>query len=410
MLLRNGLFFADGHFWENLCVRLETGRVTAMGEGLAPLAGEAVIDLQGDFVVPGFVDAHIHAFRGHDTMQGEDAIRQMARELYQEGVAAFLPTTMSASVEDTRRVIAAVRRVMDTPEQHAARVLGAHMEAPFLSPEKAGAQRKEFFLHPNWESFLDLTGGDIQAVRVITMAPELPGAEDFIRKAAENGIRVSIGHTAATDEQVHQAADWGATRVTHTYNAQTPFTHRAPGVPGAALTDDRLFAEFIGDGVHLHDDAVKVLLRCKGACKAVAITDSMEAAGLPDGEYALGGQAVTVRGHEARLHDGTLAGSVLLMRQAFQNLMARLSTEKNRWSLGKEALVVDSYGGASSYQFTVSTALTQNAEKPSFADVIVQNREPMTLLLVGMGCMVVLLLAAVLLLVRIHHRRKYDDK
>ena len=197
------------------------------------------------------------------------------------------------------------------------------MEAPFLSPEKAGAQRKEFFLHPNWEAFLDLTGGDIRAVRVITMAPELPSAEAFIRKAAQNGIHVSIGHTAATDEQVHQAAEWGATRVTHTYNAQTPFTHRAPGVPGAALTDDRLFAEFIGDGVHLHDDAVKVLLRCKGACKAVAITDSMEAAGLPDGEYALGGQAVTVRGHEARLHDGTLAVSVLLMRQAFQNLMAR---------------------------------------------------------------------------------------
>ena len=323
MLLRNGLFFADSHFWENLCVRLENGRVTAMGEGLAPLDGEAVIDLQGDFVLPGFVDAHIHAFRGHDTMQGEDAIRQMARELYQEGVAAFLPTTMSASVEDTRRVIAAVRRVMDTPEQRAARVLGAHMEAPFLSPEKAGAQRKEFFLHPSWEAFLDLTDGNIQAVRVITMAPELSGAEAFIRKAAENGIHVSIGHTAATDEQVHQAADWGATRVTHTYNAQTPFTHRAPGVPGAALTDDRLFAEFIGDGVHLHDDAVKVLLCCKGADKAVAITDSMEAAGLPDGEYALGGQAVTVRGHEARLHDGTLAGSVLLMRQAFQNLMAR---------------------------------------------------------------------------------------
>ena len=123
-------------------------------------------------------------------MQGEDAIRQMARELYQEGVAAFLPTTMSASVEDTRRVIAAVRRVMDAPEQRAARVLGAHMEAPFLSPEKAGAQRKEFFLHPSWEAFLDLTGGDIQAVRVITMAPELPGAEEFIRKAAENGILI----------------------------------------------------------------------------------------------------------------------------------------------------------------------------------------------------------------------------
>lgn len=230
VLLRKGLFFADGHFGENLCVRVETGRVTAMGEDLAPLAGEAVIDLQGDFVLPGFVDAHIHAFRGHDTMQGEDAIRQMARELYQEGVAAFLPTTMSASVEDTRRVIAAARRVMDTPEQRAARVLGAHMEAPFLSPEKAGAQRKEFFLHPSWEAFLDLTGGDIQAVRVITMAPELPGAEAFIRKAAESGIHVSIGHTAATDEQVHQAAEWARPRHPHlqrTDAVHAPCTRRS---------------------------------------------------------------------------------------------------------------------------------------------------------------------------------------
>ncbi len=307
MLLRNGLFFADGHFWENLCVRLETGRVTAMGEGLAPLAGEDTIDLQGDFVLPGFVDAHIHAFRGHDTMQGEDAIRQMARELYQEGVAAFLPTTMSASVEDTRRVIAAVRRVMDTPEQRAARVLGAHMEAPFLSPEKAGAQRKEFFLHPNWEAFLDLTGGDIQAVRVITMAPELPGAEDFIRKAAENGIRVSIGHTAATDEQVHRAADWGATRVTHTYNAQTPFTHRAPGVPGAALTDDRLFAEFIGDGVHLHDDAVKVLLRCKGGGQSRCDYGQHGSSGFAGRRIRLrraGSHGARTRGAFARRHAG----------------------------------------------------------------------------------------------------------
>ena len=256
-------------------------------------------------------------------MQGEDAIRQMARDLYQEGVAAFLPTTMSADVQETRRAIAAIRRVLDAPEPRSARVLGAHMEAPFLSPQKAGAQRKACFLLPSWKAFLDLTGGDISAVRVITMAPELSGAEQFIRQAVQHGIRVSIGHTAATDEQVHQAADWGATRVTHTYNAQTPFSHRAPGVAGAALVDDRLFAEFIGDGVHLHDDAVKMLLRCKGADKAVAITDSMEAAGLPDGEYALGGQAVTVRGQEARLHDGTLAGSVLLMRKAFQNLLTR---------------------------------------------------------------------------------------
>lgn len=145
VLLRNGQFFADGHFWENLCVRLENGRVTAMGEGLAPLAGEAVIDLQGVLSCRGSLMRIIHAFRGHDTMQGEDAIRQMARELYQEGVAAFLPTTMSASVEDTRRVIAAVRRVMDTPEQlRSTGAGGAHGSAVPIAGEGRGAAEGVF--------------------------------------------------------------------------------------------------------------------------------------------------------------------------------------------------------------------------------------------------------------------------
>lgn len=321
MLLTNGSFFQDGHFSAPLCLRAENGFLTAIASHLAPQAGETVIDLSGDWILPGFVDTHIHAYAGHDVMQGEAAIRAMAKALYQQGVAAFLPTTMSASIADTRRVLADIRRVMETPDPHSARVLGAHMEAPFLSPSKAGAQRAEFFLSSSWDAFLQLTDGDISAVRVITLAPELPGAEAFIRQATAHGIAVSIGHTAATCEQVHLATQWGASRVTHTYNAQTPFSHRAPGVPGAALTDPRLYAEFICDGVHVHDDAIAMLLACKGSHHAVAITDSMEAAGMPDGEYTLGGQAVTVRGPEARLHDGTLAGSVLTMSTAFQRLI-----------------------------------------------------------------------------------------
>lgn len=170
---------------------------------------------------------------------------------------------------------------------------------------------------------MDLTGGDISIVRTITLAPELPGAEAFIRQAAQCGIAVSLGHSTADAETAHAAARWGASRVTHTFNAQSLLSHRAPGLPGAALTDDRLLVEFIADGVHLHGDVVQLIYRCKGAGRAIAITDAMEAATLPDGRYQLGGQPVTVRDGQARLNDGTLAGSVLTMRQALENLIHR---------------------------------------------------------------------------------------
>ena len=230
---------------------------------------------------------------------------------------------MSASEADTRLAVAGIRRVMARPEPRGARVLGAHMEAPFLSESKAGAQRKEFFADPDWDALLRMTEGHPEAVRLITLAPERPGSEAFIRRAAEAGIHVSLGHTAADAETVLRAADWGADHVTHTFNAQTPLHHRQPGVPGAALTDERLYCEMICDGVHLHRDIVRLIARCKGPGKAVAITDAMEAAGMPDGEYALGGQKVFVKAGEARLANGTLAGSVLTMPAALHNLIHR---------------------------------------------------------------------------------------
>jgi len=137
------------------------------------------------------------------------------------------------------------------------------------------------------------------------------------------GVVISIGHTNATAAETHLAADWGATHVTHTFNAQTPLLHRAPGVPGAAMADDRLYTEMICDGVHLNDDIICLIARCKGSGRALAITDAMEAAGLPDGLYSLGGQKVYVKGSEARLENGTLAGSVLTMRQALWNMIHR---------------------------------------------------------------------------------------
>ena len=323
MLITNATVFTGKTFQKNLKVRLEGGKITETGENLKPADGEEVLDLAGDTLLPGFVDVHIHAFMGHDTMEGEEAVRSMSRGLAKLGVAAFCPTTMSASPEDTRKALKGILAVMEQPEEGGTQVLGAHMEAPFLQESKAGAQRKEFFRDPEWELFEQMTDGHPEIVKLITMAPERQGSEAFIRRATAAGVHVSIGHTSADAKTVHTAAGWGADHVTHTFNAQTPIHHREPGVPGAALTDDRLYCEMICDGVHLHEDIVRLIARCKGADRAVAITDAMEAAGMPDGEYALGGQKVFVKGTEARLADGTLAGSVLTMPAALHNLIHR---------------------------------------------------------------------------------------
>ena len=322
MLLQNTTAYLHHAFHAGVDLRVSEGRIQALGKGLCPLPGETVLPCDGDYILPGFVDVHIHAFRRHDTMQGEDAVRAMARDLRAEGVAAFCPTTMSASIEDTRRAVDAVRRVMLQPEPEGARVLGAHMEAPFLSEKHAGAQQAEFFRDPDWDDFLEMAG-DPSAVRLMTMAPERKGSEAFIRRATAAGVHISVGHTDASAETLHRAGDWGADHITHTFNAQTPLHHRNPGVPGAALTDDRFFCELICDGIHLHRDTVRLSVRAAGASRAVAITDAMEAAGMPDGVYTLGGQKVIVRDQAARLEDGTLAGSVLTMPAALENLILR---------------------------------------------------------------------------------------
>jgi len=326
MLIENGVVYTGDRFVTGLNVRIMNGIVSETGEKTAADSGESRIDLEGDYLLPGFVDVHIHAFRGSDTMRGEADIRRMSRELAKAGTGAFCPTTMSASETETRDALNGVRAVMERPERNGARVLGAHMEAPFLSRNRAGAQLKEYFADPDWDALLRMAE-DPDIVRMITLAPERTGSEDFIRRAAAAGIHLSVGHTDATAEQVHAAGDWGADHVTHMFNAQTPVHHREPGVPGAALTDDRFFCEMICDGKHLHDDIIRLIIRCKGAARAVAITDAMEAAGMPDGEYSLGGQTVYVTDGAARLENGTLAGSVLTMPQALYSLIHRYGAD-----------------------------------------------------------------------------------
>ena len=325
MLIINGSVMSTEGFTRDLSIRIHGNAISEIGD-LRPEDSEKVIDLAGDYLLPGFVDVHIHGFLGQDTMQGEHAVRYMSLELAKIGVGAFCPTTMSASQKDTRQTFNGIRSVMQSPEEKGARVLGAHMEAPYLCEKRAGAQQSSFFEDPDFESLKQMTG-DLSFVRLVTIAPERKGSEDFIRFATATGLHVSLGHTDADAEKVHQAGDFGADHITHLFNAQSPLHHRTPGVPGAALTDDRYYCEMICDGKHLHDDIVRLIVRCKGAGKTVAITDSMEAAGMPDGDYILGGQTVAVRDHSARLKDGTLAGSVLTMPEALYRLIHHYGIE-----------------------------------------------------------------------------------
>ena len=321
MLITNANAFLNNHFVPGTQLLVRNGQIADIGSSVAA-PGEEIIDLQGDFLLPGFVDVHIHAFMGSDTMSGEAAVRHMSRELLKLGVAAFLPTTMSASPTDTQKALQGIQAVMKNPEPHGALVMGAHMEAPFLQPSKAGAQDQTFFAAPTQENWKQYVGEYEEIVNRVTLAPELEGAMAFIHSLAERGIAVSLGHTNATAEQTHEAAENGARCLTHTFNAQSPLSHRAPGVPGAALVDDRLACELICDGIHLHPDILRLVVRCKGSRLVLAVTDAMEAAGMPDGQYQLGGQNVFVKDGAARLQNGTLAGSTLTMPQALQNLIS----------------------------------------------------------------------------------------
>ncbi len=320
MLIHGGTAFIGGTF-TRADVRISGGRIAETG-ALSPMPGEETRDASGLFVLPGFVDIHIHGFGGYDCMRGEDDVRAMSRELIETGVAAFVPTTMSAGEDETRAALLGIQAVCDRPEACGARVLGAHMEAPFLSPKHIGAQRGECLQLPSVAAYMRMTAG-VNCVRMMTLAPELPGALELIKELKRRGVVTCAAHSDATAEDVHAAADAGLTQITHIFNAQTPLHHRAPGVPGAGLADERITVQMIADCIHLHPDVLRIAALCKGATGVALISDSMEAAGLPDGQYALGGQAVFVSGGAARLAGGVLAGSTLKMHEAVRNMITR---------------------------------------------------------------------------------------
>lgn len=288
-----------------------------------------VIDAGGCYVSPGLMDLHIHGYLNEDASDGSaEGIRLIAKALLENGVTSFLPTTMTVSwaeIEAAFDVIRALKTESGQPGFEGAQVLGAHAEGPFINPKRKGAQSEEAILPPDADKVL--RHKDI--IRILTMAPEMPGGLEIIKSVTEQSdIVVSIGHTNASFEQALEAIEAGASYITHLFNAMSPLNHRNPGVVGAALQTP-VTTELIADTFHVHPGLFAFLHGLKQD-KLVLVTDCTRAGGLGDGEYTLGGQRIFVNGIQCRLADGTIAGSVLKLNEAVRNLRkhASLNTAK----------------------------------------------------------------------------------
>lgn len=278
-----------------------------------------VIDGKGLYLAPGFIDVHIHGAGGCDTMDGtKESLNTIAKTVVKHGTTSFCPTTMTMPVEAIHKSIEVIKDAKQNGTD-GANVLGAHLEGPFISPKAIGAQNPDHLQKLSMDTYNAMVGDDRDAVTSITLAPEVPGALDVIKELSKENVLVSMGHTKATYEEAIEGIKAGASHVTHLFNAMTPFTHREPGVVGAAYDTD-ITAEVITDGIHVSYPALRTTFKVKGTDKCLLVSDAMCACGMPDGMYALGGQDVIVESGAARLKNGALAGSVLTIDNAIKNL------------------------------------------------------------------------------------------
>jgi N-acetylglucosamine-6-phosphate deacetylase len=296
-------------------LQIADGRIAALsGE---PVSEDAVrADRSTPVLLPGFIDLHIHGGGGADTMDAGGAAATIARQHARHGTTALLATTMTAPLAEIEAALRALAPAIASRATGASRVLGVHLEGPYISPDKLGAQ-PAFARPPSLAEILALHA--IAPIRLVTMAPEVSGNLALIPQLVEAGIRVQIGHTAASYEDTVEALQQGASSFTHLFNAMSALHHRAPGVAGAALAHGQR-AEIIPDLLHVHPGAIRAALRA--IPELYAVTDATAAAGMPDGDYRLGRQTVTKCLGGVRLADGTLAGSTLTMDQALRNLVA----------------------------------------------------------------------------------------
>ena len=316
MLIKNAkIIFYDRI--EEGSVLVEEGKITKINP--QSYEGHQVIDAEGQYLSPGFIDVHIHGAGGRDTMEGSyEALNTIARTIVQHGTTSFLPTTMTVHKDDIRQAVKAINEAMEKGTDGAT-ILGVHLEGPFINGAMIGAQNPNFLTPPSVEAFKYMVGEYEDSVVCVTLAPEVPGAKDLIKYLKEKGIRASMGHTKASYEEAMEGIKCGICHATHLYNAMTPLHHRESGGVGA-IFDSEITTETISDGIHISYPSLRIAYKQKGVDKVLLVSDAMMACGMPDGMYTLGGQDVVVTNGAARLLTGSLAGSVLTLDAAVRNV------------------------------------------------------------------------------------------
>ncbi|MCC2667873.1 MAG: N-acetylglucosamine-6-phosphate deacetylase [Armatimonadetes bacterium] len=283
--------------------------------------GARHVDAAGLMVLPGLIDTHVHGTHGDDVMlHGADGIRRISARFPQYGTTAWLPSTISARHGELMQAIRWCVEAHRAPED-GAEIVGLHVEGPYINIKRKGAQPAEGVRDPNFDEVRELLAAAEGQIRVMTLAPELPGGTELIQLLVRERIIASLGHSDATYEEALVGIEAGATHATHLFNAMPPIHHRDPGLITACLNEPRILAEVIPDGVHLDPHIVRLAIRCKGPERVALITDAFSATGLPEGTHTLGPHQVTVRGPLCTLDNGTIAGSIITMNLAVRNAM-----------------------------------------------------------------------------------------
>ncbi|MBR2029092.1 MAG: N-acetylglucosamine-6-phosphate deacetylase [Oscillospiraceae bacterium] len=318
MVIKNGNLFTENAEFVKQDIAFSGEKIDAIGENLC---GEEVFDATDCYVIPGFVDIHIHGAYGSDFCDNsENDINTIAKYLVSQGVTSFLGTTMAFDEPILSGIFATANPFFNKVIDGQATLRGVNMEGPFFNKAKKGAQAEKYIVDPDWEMFERLFELSGRNIRLLDIAPELPGAVEFIEKASKL-CHVSVAHTSANYDQAIAGFEAGADHVTHLFNAMPPMGHRDPGVVGAAQ-DKASYVEIISDGIHIHPAIIRTAFRLFGDDRMCLISDAMRACGMPDGEYSLGGQKVFMNNGKATLEGGTIAGSATVLAECVRRAVS----------------------------------------------------------------------------------------
>jgi N-acetylglucosamine-6-phosphate deacetylase len=318
MLLKNCKIIYENKIEEG-SILIKAGKIADINVNESEYSNDEIIDCEGKYLSPGFIDVHIHGSGGCDTMDGTyESINTMAKTIASHGTTSFLPTTVSTSLDDIRKAVEATAEAMNIGTE-GANVLGVHLEGPFISPHMLGAHNPDYVIPPSIDAFNYMVGEHRNIVVNITIAPEVEGALELIKFLKEQGIVVSIGHSRATYDEIITGIECGVCHSTHLYNAMTGLHHREPGVVGT-IFDTGITTETISDGIHVSYPALRTAYKVKGLDKVLLVTDAMMACCMPEGKYDLGGQTVYLKDGAVRVEAGNLAGSVLTLDKAMSNV------------------------------------------------------------------------------------------